>query len=379
MVQLLSILHTLTPWQKLSQARVRRDPSFLFESAQYREYGALFWPDRTSDCSAHASWKVCGLEPRHEPDMDSGQIVIDKQRCGTPLALTVRMNEWSVPFFYDGRKTGLYGDKDTFRLAWHVCEQPYFMAPAPRRLRGAFEQMWVDGVPLFEHPAGGPKLKASDADPGGFLESYRRCTAAAAADARVERLLEERCASRLNVFRHIWRWVKGVDSPRILETGCARKPDDWDKRPGLGDGSGLSTYLLGVMAQERHGTLTSIDNDAGHIEFARKIATSLPVSFLNADSTQALREQLACDAYYLDSLDTYAAGFAEHGLAEFKGVHSALVNSGRPAVVAFDDTFLADGAWHGKGSLAAKAMAEDARYKLVFGGPKASCREFHPK
>ncbi len=364
--------------------RVRRDPSFLFESAQYREYGALFWPDQTSDCSASVSWKVCGLEPRHEPDMESGQMVIDKQRCAVPLALTVRMNEWSLPFFYDGRKTGLYGDKDTFRLAWHICGQPYFMAPAPRRIRGAFEQLWADGVPLFEHPAGGPKLKATDADGDGFLEAYRRCAALASAraagidDARVERLLEERCASRLNVFRHIWRWVRGIDAPRILETGCARQPDDWDRRPGRDDGAGFSTYLLGVMAQQRRGTLTSIDNDAGHIEFARKIAGSLPVNFVHADSRQSLREQPACDAYYLDSLDTYAAGFAEHGLAEFEAVHSALIKSRKPAVVAFDDTSQADGAWHGKGSLAAAAMAKDSRYQLVYRGPKASCWEFRP-
>lgn len=123
------------------------DPSSLFDSDAYREAGALFWPDVTWLQADSEIWELCGVQARSEPAWESGQLLLDKARCWAPLQLTRYMNDHSEVFYRH-----LYGDKDTFHLAWRMLDWAHAMIPRrPRVLDYGLLQHDPDGTPLFQH------------------------------------------------------------------------------------------------------------------------------------------------------------------------------------------------------------------------------------
>ena len=69
-----------------------RDPAFLFETAKYRETGALFWPDLKPIPESSGVWDLLRMRYREEPSFESGQLVIDKARCWRALRLKLSGN-----------------------------------------------------------------------------------------------------------------------------------------------------------------------------------------------------------------------------------------------------------------------------------------------
>src|SRR5262249_32301792 len=124
-----------------------RDPTFLFDSAPFKQCGALFWPDRLVPRRPEEIWRSCGLEPPAEPEFESGQIVVDKCRCWRALRLALWFNE-HCDFYYHH----LYGDKDTFCLAFRKLQVKYQLAPHPmEEFSGGMYQHDFDGRRLFQH------------------------------------------------------------------------------------------------------------------------------------------------------------------------------------------------------------------------------------
>jgi hypothetical protein len=99
-----------------------RDPAFLFDTPQYQETGALFWPDYGRLAPDRLIWSLCGVEYRDESEFESGQMVVDKEKCWRALNLTMWYNEHS-DFYYNH----VYGDKETFHMAWRKLDAPYVM------------------------------------------------------------------------------------------------------------------------------------------------------------------------------------------------------------------------------------------------------------
>ncbi len=123
------------------------NPEFLFESPEYRQTGAIFWPDYGQLKKTQAIWDNCGLPRPEGPEFESGQIVVDKQRCWNALCLAMWFNENS-DFYYQH----LYGDKETFHLAFEKLNQSYSMPAAPvHRLEGTMCQHDFSGNRLFQH------------------------------------------------------------------------------------------------------------------------------------------------------------------------------------------------------------------------------------
>jgi hypothetical protein len=123
------------------------NPEFLFDTPEFRETGAIFWPDRGRMKPADLPWKVFGVPFRDEPEFESGQIVVDKEKCWRPLRLAMWFNEHS-DFYYQI----VHGDKDTFRFAWHRLGQAYAMPPRPmREIDSTFCQHDFSGRLLFQH------------------------------------------------------------------------------------------------------------------------------------------------------------------------------------------------------------------------------------
>jgi hypothetical protein len=125
-----------------------RNPEPLFDWEDYRTHGAIFWPD----CGTSAfllpaeKWQIFGTEPR-EPPFESGQLVIDKSRCSTELQLTLWYNA-HADFVYHI----LWGDKDTFNIAWRRLGRDYAMP----RTHCSWDthtilQYGPDGEILFQH------------------------------------------------------------------------------------------------------------------------------------------------------------------------------------------------------------------------------------
>lgn len=123
------------------------DPTFLFDSVPYRECGAIFWPDYNRLGEDRAIWPLTGVAYQDEPEFETGQIFVDKERCWRALMLTMWMNEHS-DFWY----RHVHGDKETFHLAWRKLNVPYAMPPyAIHKLPSVMCQHDFEGRRIFQH------------------------------------------------------------------------------------------------------------------------------------------------------------------------------------------------------------------------------------
>jgi len=131
-----------------------RDPTYLFESAGYREHGCVLWPDYTNWTLHPWVWRAFDLTPPpdhlggvelvprdraseayalpmppgYDPPIESGQVLVDKGRCRAELRLAGLLCEYSdITFHY------VHGDKEMFRLAWRLFDRRYAL---PKRFPG---------------------------------------------------------------------------------------------------------------------------------------------------------------------------------------------------------------------------------------------------
>jgi hypothetical protein len=125
------------------------NPEFLFATPEFHATGAIFWPDflRGRDKKAIAIWRSFGLQMPNELEFETGQIVLDKQRCWEALCLSVWANE-NADFFY----RHLHGDKETFHLAFRKLKTPYaLIQKGIHPLEGTMCQHDFLGRRIFQH------------------------------------------------------------------------------------------------------------------------------------------------------------------------------------------------------------------------------------
>lgn len=135
--------------------------------------------------------------------------------------------------------------------------------------------------------------------------------------------------------------------PVMVETGTIHSEEDWA-------GAGFSTYLFGLFLQHHGGSLHSVDNDKGHVEFAGKWTAEFPcVKVHEQHSHDFLKSWLGppIDLFYSDSADTGTDGYQECCLGEVQLIQQHLTHD---AVILIDDTPPENpkGSWQGNGSLA---------------------------
>jgi len=158
------------------------NPEFLFDTPEFRETGAIFWPDDERMLPERNVWEIFGVAYRDEPDFDGGQIILNKEKSWRPLCLTMAINEYS-DFFYHH----VWGDKDTFRFAWHRLEQRFARAPFPvDAMEATFCQTDFEGRRVFQHRLG---------DKWNFLRDNLRIAGF---------LFEEECLADLARLRTLW-------------------------------------------------------------------------------------------------------------------------------------------------------------------------------
>lgn len=166
-----------------------REPSFLFQSPEYADHGAIFWPDNQSHLEDSPVWELFRVPYRQELEVESGQLVIDKVRCWIALNLALHFNEWSDIYYQY-----IYGDKETFHFAWRHLGQSYAMPDGrprinycyketPRgikRMTGALEHVDFSGRPLFHHRTGAEWVLFGQNHATSRSDLERRCLAALA-------------------------------------------------------------------------------------------------------------------------------------------------------------------------------------------------------
>lgn len=132
------------------------DPTLLFADISYQRTGAMLWPDlppqNRKEWIPADAWAAVGLA--HNPAaraFESGQMLVNRQRCLAALDLAWFLNDWS-----DRMYQVVYGDKDTFLLAWHLAGEQYHMPPRnPRWHAPAIYQHDTQGNVVFQHACGG--------------------------------------------------------------------------------------------------------------------------------------------------------------------------------------------------------------------------------
>ena len=129
-----------------------RDPTFLFDSPQLAEHGAIFWPDYDRWILTPDVWQIFGIEDRipvagTERAFESGQFLIDKGRCDRELRMALWYAEHSDYVF-----NIVYGDKECFHLGWRRLGADYAMpARSPGWHVNTILQYDFAGKLLFTH------------------------------------------------------------------------------------------------------------------------------------------------------------------------------------------------------------------------------------
>jgi FkbM family methyltransferase len=126
------------------------DPERLLDHPEFRRVGACFWPDMNP--LQKGQFERLGVPPSERPlSFESGQFLVDKGRHWEPLWLTAWLNAHHEYVWGPGYRH-LYGDKDTFLMAWLKLGRAFCLPSArPGWSHPAFLQRGFDGKTAFVH------------------------------------------------------------------------------------------------------------------------------------------------------------------------------------------------------------------------------------
>ena len=155
------------------------DPTFLFHERLYQETGVLLWPDRWRGRAMgshfktlrNAAYEHLGLPSLDEPETESGQLMIHKERAWRAINLALSLNLHG-DFWYQV----FYGDKDTLRLCLRRLGQMFSVVSSPCTWPNdrIIYQRGPDGRVLFQHRCGYKwGFRQPNETPPGFVEQGR--------------------------------------------------------------------------------------------------------------------------------------------------------------------------------------------------------------
>ena len=97
------------------------DPTFLFDCPEYRELGAMFWPESYPGADRTLRWPAFGVEdPGNPVSIETGQYIVDKRDSWRPLNMA-----WWYADHYEYYFRYGYGDKGAYEVAWPATGQRY--------------------------------------------------------------------------------------------------------------------------------------------------------------------------------------------------------------------------------------------------------------
>jgi hypothetical protein len=123
------------------------DPAVLLDWPEYRGTGAVFWPDILELSAENPVWSLVGLEARRIRSWETGQAAVNKTRHWKSLWLAFEINQRADQFYEI-----IYGDKDTFLLAWLMTGADHALVEHPPfRDQKYLVQRDFAGRSLFQH------------------------------------------------------------------------------------------------------------------------------------------------------------------------------------------------------------------------------------
>ncbi|KAG7392035.1 hypothetical protein PHYBOEH_006511 [Phytophthora boehmeriae] len=140
-----------------------QDPTFLFESKEFVDNGAVFWPDfwhsgRTIFNIHRQSlvWQLLGLPFVDMFEQESGQLLIDRRRHAAPMEVLF-FYAFHRPNYFESFKLA-HGDKDLFRFAWMQQNASFHMIQTPPAVAGKIISGNFCGMTMVQHDAAGEVL-----------------------------------------------------------------------------------------------------------------------------------------------------------------------------------------------------------------------------
>lgn len=140
-----------------------RDPTYLFDSAEFTKFGAMFWPDFwrpavDTPFNVHeqsALWQLLDMPFIDMFEQESGQLLVNKTKSAAAMSKLMFYSA-NVPRLLTDWEL-VYGDKDLFRLAWLNTSTPFYYVQHMVALGGLYdsEEDFFCGVAMIQRdPAG---------------------------------------------------------------------------------------------------------------------------------------------------------------------------------------------------------------------------------
>jgi alpha 1,2-mannosyltransferase len=139
-----------------------RDPSYLFDTPEFTDTGAIFWPDfwkpGNTIFNIHDTsfvWTVFGLDPVDMFEQESGQVLINRRRHAAAMNVLMFYG-FSLPRIHEEMRL-VWGDKDLFRFAWMKTDSKFFMIQRPPGSAGTKHDDYdlFCGVTMVQHDPSG--------------------------------------------------------------------------------------------------------------------------------------------------------------------------------------------------------------------------------
>lgn len=138
-----------------------RDPTYLFETREFQDTGAMFWPDFWEPnntifnvWNTSLVWELTGVPYVDMFEQESGQLLINRTRHTRALDILMY---YVVPNNILWRFSPVYGDKDLFRLAWMRSQSPFHFIRHPSGWAGQLKITRFCGLTMVQHdPEGNP-------------------------------------------------------------------------------------------------------------------------------------------------------------------------------------------------------------------------------
>lgn len=172
---------------------------------------------------------------------------------------------------------------------------------------------------------------------------------------------------RTDGFKIMIDHLMQIQSPLIVETGCARQENNFN-------GDGMSTLIWDRVVDRTNGEAHSVDINPLSVNFARskvgprtKVHCADSVNWLQQAENELIGMNRRIDLLYLDSFDLDDQNphpSSLHHIFELLSIKSAL----RPGtLVAVDDNGMVNGVPTGKGTYVAQWMATNNK-RFVYQG-----------
>ncbi|KAL3670844.1 hypothetical protein V7S43_004029 [Phytophthora oleae] len=139
-----------------------RDPNYLFDTQEFVETGAIFWPDfwkpGNTIFNIHKNsyvWDFFGLDYVDMFEQESGQVMINRRMHYKALNVLMYYG-FSLPRAHEELRL-VWGDKDLFRFAWLKSKSSFHMTPRPPGSAGTKHPDYdlFCGVTMVQHDPSG--------------------------------------------------------------------------------------------------------------------------------------------------------------------------------------------------------------------------------